>query len=78
VSGENDRHSLSSRVRTIDALAPPDYSDPVIDAYKKDVDRTLLRENLKLTVEERFRKHESALQFALELRAAGARHRSQR
>jgi len=23
---------------------PPDYFDPVIDAYKKDVDRTLLRE----------------------------------
>jgi hypothetical protein len=28
-------------------------SDPVIDAYKKDVDRTLIRENLKLSVEER-------------------------
>jgi hypothetical protein len=27
--------------------------DPVIEAYKKHVDRTLLRENLKLTVEER-------------------------
>lgn len=27
--------------------------DPVIEAYKKDVDRTLLRENLKLTVEQR-------------------------
>jgi hypothetical protein len=30
--------------------------DPVIEDYKKDIDRTLLRENLKLTVEERFRK----------------------
>jgi hypothetical protein len=39
-------------------LAPPDYWDPVIEAYKKDVDRTLLRENLKLTVEERIRKAE--------------------
>jgi hypothetical protein len=39
-------------------LAPPDYCDPVIEFYKKDVDRTLLRENLKLTVEERFRKAE--------------------
>ena len=27
--------------------------DPVIEAYKKDVDRTLLRENLKWTVEQR-------------------------
>lgn len=46
-----------------DALPPADYHDPVIEAYKKDVDRTLLRENLKLTVEQRIRKaqrfHES-------------------
>lgn len=27
--------------------------DPVIEAYKKDIDRTLLREKLKLTVEAR-------------------------
>jgi hypothetical protein len=40
-------------------LAPPDYCDPVIEVYKKDVDRTLLRENLKLTVEERLRKAQS-------------------
>jgi hypothetical protein len=37
-------------------LAPADFYDPVIEAYKKDVDRTLLRENLKLTVDERVRK----------------------
>ena len=30
--------------------------DPVIEAYKKDVDRALLRENLKLTPEERLQK----------------------
>jgi hypothetical protein len=36
-------------------LAPPDYVDPVIEVYKKDVDRTLLRENLKLTVEQRIK-----------------------
>ena len=30
--------------------------DPVIEAYKKDIDRTLIRENLKLTVEQRFQK----------------------
>lgn len=29
-------------------------TDPVIEVYKKDVDRTLLRENLKCTVEKRF------------------------
>jgi len=27
--------------------------DPVIEAYKKDIDRTLIRENLKLTPEQR-------------------------
>lgn len=35
--------------------------DPVIEAYKKDIDRTLLRENLKLTPDQRVRK---MLEFA--------------
>ena len=39
-------------------------SDPVIEAYKKDVDRTLLRENLKLTAGKRVEKMISALRFA--------------
>lgn len=59
-----------------DALAPPDYVDPVVEAYKKDVDRTLLRENLKLTVDERFRKFENFARFARELQEAGRRSRS--
>jgi hypothetical protein len=33
---------------------PPITPDPVIEFYKKDVERTLLRENLKLSVTERF------------------------
>lgn len=44
--------------------------DPVIEAYKKDIDRTLLRENLKLTWEERILKMQSALHGVLELREA--------
>jgi hypothetical protein len=36
--------------------APELEPDPVIEAYKKDVDRTLLRENLKLTPGERLEK----------------------
>jgi hypothetical protein len=44
--------------------------DPVIEAYKKDVDRSLLRENLKLTVEERLRKLASMLHFLEEWRGA--------
>ena len=35
---------------------PPDFIDPVIEVYKNDVDRAIIRENLKLTVEERLRK----------------------
>jgi len=38
--------------------------DPTIEAYKKDVDRTLLRENLKLTTTERVEKMMAALRFA--------------
>jgi len=37
--------------------------DPVIEAYKKDVDRGLLRENLKLTPWERMAKHQGMLEF---------------
>lgn len=46
-------------------------TDPVIEHYKKDVDRTLLRENLKLTVEERLIKLQEHYDFAMELRRAG-------
>jgi hypothetical protein len=45
----------------------------VINVDKKDVDRTLLRENLKLRVEERFRKFESFWEYARELRGAALR-----
>ncbi len=54
-------------------LAPADYCDPVIEAFKKDVDRTLLRENLKLTVEQRIRKAISFHESMAEWRAAGER-----
>ncbi len=51
------------------------WKDPVIEAYKAGIDRTLLRENLKLTVEARFEKLMDLQRFAEELRAAGARAR---
>lgn len=50
--------------------------DPVIEAYKKDIDRTLFRENLKLSVEERFRKTMALANFADEFRRAGREARS--
>lgn len=53
------------------AMAP----DPVIEAYKKDIDRTLLRENLKRTPEERLCQLMELQRFAEELRDAGRRAR---
>ncbi len=47
--------------------------DPVIEAYKKDVDRTLLRERLKRTVDERLRDLMQLQAFAREMREAGRR-----
>ncbi len=47
--------------------------NPVIEAYKKDVDRTLLRENLKLTTAQRVEKMVAALRFAEEVRASRRR-----
>ena len=44
--------------------------DPVIEVYKKDVDRTLIRENLKLTPDDRLRKLAAFVAFLEELRNA--------
>ena len=49
----------------------PLQSDAVIEDYKQHVDRTLIRENLRLSVTERFEKLMALQQFAEELRRAG-------
>ena len=49
--------------------------DPVIEAYKKDVDRTLIRENLKLTPEQRLRQLMKMQEFVEELQAGMRRAR---
>lgn len=49
--------------------------DPVIEVYKRDVDRTLLREQLRRTIDERVRRMIAALRLATELGAAGRRER---
>ena len=36
-------------------LVPHPTADPLVEAYKKDVDRTLLRENLRLSIDDRLR-----------------------
>jgi Uma2 family endonuclease len=50
---------------------PPFPFDPVIEAYKKDIDRTLLRENLKRSIDERFEQLMELQRFGEELRRAG-------
>jgi hypothetical protein len=52
------------------------YRDPVVEVYMRDVDRTLLRENLKLTPAQRLEKLVNFSSFAAELRRAGQRARS--
>ena len=49
--------------------------DPVIEAYKKHIDRTLIRENLRLTVDQRFRQLMELQRFAEELQKAGRKAR---
>lgn len=51
--------------------------DAIINAYKKDVDRTLIRQNLRLTVDERFQQLMKLQQFAEDLRRAGKQAKSQ-
>ena len=65
--------------KTHDQQAPPKrYISPMVAAYMKDIDVTLLRENLKLTVTERFEKFEKFYEYAMELREAGQRARAKK
>ena len=52
-------------------------NNSVVD-FMCDVDRTLLRENLKLTPEQRLEKFSSFMRFIAELRRAGENMRSSR
>jgi transcriptional regulator with XRE-family HTH domain len=54
-------------------LQPIAASDPMIEAYKRDIDRTLLRENLRKTPEQRVRSLQSLARLAAEAQRAGAR-----
>jgi hypothetical protein len=51
-------------------LPPPDIFDPVIEAYKKDIDRTLLIENLRLPVAQRLAKFQLFMNDLGEMRGA--------
>ena len=62
---------------TVWEAPPPDFYDPVIEVYKRDVDRTLLRENLRLSVAERFERFDRAMRLVAELHAAGEKSRAE-
>jgi hypothetical protein len=49
--------------------------DPVVEAYKKHIDRTLIRQNLRLTVDQRFQQLMELQRFAEELKNAGRKAR---
>jgi len=61
-----------------DTPEEPRWRDPVVEAYKKDIDQTLLRENLKLSVEKRFLKAMALARFADELRRSGREARTRK
>jgi len=48
-----------------------DSIQAVIEVYKKDVDRSMIRQVLQLTVEERLLNLENFVKFAAELQMAG-------
>lgn len=56
----------------------PFERDPVIEAYKKDVDRTLLRENLRCSVDERMENLLAMARLAEECQRSREAAKSQR
>lgn len=52
-------------------MAEKRAKNPIIEAYKKNIDRTLIRENLKLTPTPRLEKLQELQEFAKELCRAG-------
>ena len=52
-------------------MSEKDSIQEIIDLYKNDIDRTLIRENLKLTPTDRIRKLEELQLVAEETRRAG-------
>lgn len=62
-------------MKDVDRVEAGKDLDPVIEAYKKGVDVTLIRENLRLTVDQRFQQLMKLQQFAEDLRRAGRKVR---
>ena len=58
-------------------LPPPDLPDPVLEIYKRDVDRTLLIKNLELTPAQRADKLVDFNRLLQEMRRAGQQVKTQ-
>ena len=69
----NQEDSPNKQRCGVSKLPPPDLFDPLIEMYKKDVDRTLLIKNLDLTPAERAEKLVDFVRFLDEMRRAGQR-----
>ena len=64
---------------TIDmALIPITSADPLIEAFKRDIDRSLLRRNLEKTANERVRSLQALVRLSHEARRAGDAARRKR
>jgi hypothetical protein len=61
----------SNEDEILPSLPPLVLDDPVIACFKKDVDLTLLLENLKLTPDERVKKMQRVIRAVQEMRQAG-------
>lgn len=58
------------------STSPGETGSHSTESYKRDVDRSTLRENLKLSVEDRFIKFECFMELVSELRRAGQASRN--
>ena len=54
-------------------MIEPTAPDPVVEAYKKNLDRSLIRQNLRRSVQERLEALMELQSFAEELRRSGRR-----
>ncbi len=70
------RFTRRRKLVTFEGMSRANADDPVIRAYMRDIDRTLLRENLKLSPAQRLEKFVRFSTFAAELRRAGEAARS--
>ena len=59
-------------------ITPRAAPDPVIEAFKRDIDRSLLRQNLAKSPDERLHALRSLQRLAAEARRAGARARTKK